>query len=76
MISSIAWLMETPGFRLKLIVSDGSWPEWLIASGPTSSRSVMTESSGTSCPVEERMYSMESTVGSVWYCLSSSIITW
>ncbi len=50
-ISSTAWPSETPGFRLKERVTDGSWPVWLMLCGIASSFNFATTSSGVSCPL-------------------------
>ena len=44
---------ETPGCRLKEMVTAGNWPRWATVSGPTPVRSFATAESGTSLPVAD-----------------------
>jgi hypothetical protein len=53
-ISAIACDRATPGVRSNEIVTDGSWPRCVIASGPIVGLSEATELSGTSAPLSER----------------------
>src|SRR6266704_2487840 len=55
--SATAVPMETPGFRLNEMVTEGSCPEWLTVSGPTLEPSVARDASGTRLPVCDLMYS-------------------
>ena len=48
------------------MVTDGSWPVWLTLSAPAPVVTVATELSGTSLPVDERTYSIDSAAGSCW----------
>ena len=47
------------------MVTDGSWPVWLTLSAPAPVVTVATEFSGTSFPVDERTYSIDSAAGSL-----------
>src|ERR1700735_2309391 len=44
----MAWPSDTPLARSNDSVTDGSWPEWLTVTGPTSFRKCATALSGTS----------------------------
>ena len=76
----LTWLTaspsDTPGLRLKEIVTDGSWPEWLIVIGPVPFVMLDTALSGTSAPVEDCTYSIDRASGSNWYWGSNSMMTW
>ena len=45
---------ETPGFRLNEIVTAGSWPGWVTASGPVFCVIVASDESGTRSPAADR----------------------
>src|SRR5580700_10465392 len=51
-MASIAVPSETPGERLKEIVTEGSCPEWLTVTGPTAVANLATALNGTSAPPE------------------------
>ena len=65
-ICSIASESATPGATSKENVTDGSWPWCVTMSGPTPYESLATALSGTSVPVEERTYNIESASGVAW----------
>ena len=59
-----AWApSDTPGRRLKEIVTDGSCPVWLTVSGPASVVTFTTVSRGIRLPADERTYNIESAFG-------------
>src|SRR5436305_6813560 len=76
LISLTAAPSEVPGLRLNESVTDGAWPEWFTASGPTVGIIFATASSGTSSPDEERTYSIDNAAGFFMYSGSSSMMTW
>ena len=51
---STACPSETPPLRLKEMVTETCWPEWLICSGPTPSVMFTNAFIGTNWPWEER----------------------
>src|SRR3990170_1540714 len=71
-----ASLRDTPGLRLKEIVTEGSCPRWFTRSGPVPTDGLVSTLSGTSFPEDARTYSMVSEDGSVWYWGNSSMMTW
>src|SRR5207248_10359033 len=82
-VAFAAWLIsftaapsEVPGLRLNDSVTEGDWPEWFTASGPTVGIIFATASSGTSSPEDERTYSIDNAAGFFMYSGSSSMITW
>ena len=46
-ICAVAWLRETPGFKLNEIVVAGSSPKWLTCIAPTVRENLATALSGT-----------------------------
>src|SRR3972149_1308902 len=57
---------EIPGWRLKEMVTEGSWPRWFTRRGPTPGVIVATAFKGTRPPAEERTESRGRASGLAW----------
>src|SRR3970282_2295155 len=63
--AATAWPRDTPGWRLKEMVTDGSWPRWFTRRGPTPGVIVATAFKGTRPPAEERTWGRGGAPGAV-----------
>src|SRR3954470_12696621 len=76
LIASTAWPRATPGGRLKEIVTDGNWPEWLTVRGAVEVSYRVNEDSGTRLASAALTYTSRSPVGFCQSCGSTSSTTW
>jgi hypothetical protein len=74
--ASTASPSETPGSRLKEIVTEGNWPWWLTVRAWVLRLMRATVSSGTSLPLLARTCSRARMAGSAWNSGATSRMTW
>src|SRR5208282_3234670 len=74
--AATASLSALPGARSNDRVIAGIWPAWLMVGGAVPRVTVVTALKGTIAPLAPLRYRRDRADGSVWYCGSSSRMTW